>query len=244
MNGTVRKILVIVPAFNEGGNIKRTVEEIRRVSPLTDIVVIDDGSSDETRREAFSSAGNVVSLPFNLGIGAAVQTGLLYAQHYSYDAAVRVDGDGQHDIHYLEALLQPVLNGEADLVIGSRFIPPFLGYRSSFVRRIGILFFANLISGMIRSRITDSTSGFQAFSRQAIQVFARDYPCDFPEPESIVTAQKAGLRVREVPVQMRQRLAGRSSIRYLVTLYYMIKVTFAILINMIKKQKGVSPGER
>jgi glycosyltransferase involved in cell wall biosynthesis len=238
------RILVIVPAFNEGGNIKHTLEEIKSAPIPMDIVVIDDGSSDETRREALSLDCSVVSLPFNLGIGAAVQTGLLYAQHYSYDAAVRVDGDGQHDIHYLDVLLRPVLNLEADLVIGSRFIPPFLGYRSSFIRRIGIHFFANLISGMIQSRITDPTSGFQAFSWQAIKFFSRSYPLDFPEPESIVAAQRSGLRIREVPVQMRKRVAGRSSIRYLVTLYYMMKVTFAIFINMIKKNKRGNLSER
>ena len=238
MSGPVKRILVIVPTFNEGGNIKRTLEEIRRAPLPLDIIVVDDGSSDDTRREAISSGEQVISLPFNLGIGAAVQTGLLYARHYSYSAAVRVDGDGQHDIRYLEALLKPVLNQDADLVIGSRFIPPFLGYRSSFVRRVGIHFFANLISGMIRARITDPTSGFQAFSLRAIDVFARNYPHDFPEPESIVSAKRAGLRIQEVPVQMRKRVAGQSSIRYLVTLYYMIKVTFAIFINMIKKNGG------
>jgi len=240
----VKRILAIVPAFNEGGNIKRTLEEIKGAPFLMDVVVVDDGSSDDTRREALASEASVVSLPFNLGIGAAVQTGLLYAQHYSYDAAVRVDGDGQHDIHYLEDLLRPVLNLEADLVIGSRFISPFLGYRSSLIRRVGIHFFANLISGIIHSRITDPTSGFQAFSRRAIKVFAQSYPYDFPEPESIVVAQRLGLRVREVPVQMRKRLAGRTSIRYLVTFYYMVKVTFAILIDMMKKNKGGDSSER
>ncbi|HPB67651.1 MAG TPA: glycosyltransferase family 2 protein [Candidatus Omnitrophota bacterium] len=240
----MKRILVIVPAFNEGGSIRQTLEEIKSAPFPLDVVVVDDGSRDETRREALSSGVDVVSLPFNLGIGAAVQTGLVYARHHSYDVAVRVDGDGQHDVHFLEPLLRPVLDQEADLVIGSRFLPPFLGYRSSFIRRIGILFFANLISGMIHARITDPTSGFQAFGRKAIQLFSRSYPCDFPEPESIVVAQKVGLRVREVPVQMRKRAAGRSSIRYLITLYYMIKVTFAILIYMLKKNREGGAGER
>ncbi len=238
MKATGKKILVIVPAYNESGSIKGTLQEIRQTAIDLDVVVIDDGSTDGTRDDVSSLGEEVVSLPFNLGIGGAVQTGFLYAEENDYDVVVRIDGDGQHDVRYLGDLLQPVLNDEVDIVVGSRFIPPFLGYRSSLIRRVGIHFFANLLSWLTRSRITDSTSGFQAFHRNAVKVFAESYPHDFPEPESVVVAKRTGLRMKEVPVQMRKRSAGHSSIRYLVTLYYMVKVTFAVFISMIKKQGG------
>jgi hypothetical protein len=234
------KVLIIVPAYNEAGSIRPTVEEIRRGAPDMDVVVIDDGSSDATRAEALQAGARVVSLPFNLGIGGAVQTGFRFAAANGYDAAVQMDGDGQHDIAFLGALLRPVLDGKTDIAVGSRFIPPFLGYRSSWVRRAGIHFFAALTSLLTGCRVTDPTSGFRAFSRRAVAVFARDYPQDFPEPESIVIARKTGLGLVEVPVRMRKRLAGHSSIRYLKTLYYMVKVTCAILIHTIRARKDVS----
>lgn len=234
---TDQRILAIVPAYNESGNIQRTIEEIKKAVPPLDIVVINDCSGDTTAVEAKSAGGKVISLPLNLGIGGAVQTGFQFARKYQYDFAVQIDGDGQHDTRYLAALLKPVLNNEADVAIGSRFQKPFLGYQSSFVRRIGIHFFARLISFLTRYQITDPTSGFRAFNRKAIKVFAENYPQDFPEPESIVAANRLGMRVVEVPVEMRKRVAGQSSIRYLRTLYYMIKVTLAILLAMLKKRK-------
>ena len=233
------KILIIVPAYNEAGNIRRTIQEIRGCGLPVDILVIDDGSTDCTFEEVLATAAAIcIRLPFNLGIGGAVQTGFLYAHRNGYDVAVQIDGDGQHDPRFLPELLRPLAAGQADLVIGSRFIPPFLGYRSSFVRRIGIHFFARLISLLLAVRITDPTAGFRAYGRRAIALFARDYPPDFPEPESIVTARRRGLTVVEVPVQMRARTQGRSSIRYLMTLYYMIKVTLAILLDMLKPYRG------
>jgi len=230
-----QKILIVVPAFNESGNVRLTVEEILRSCPGANVVVVDDGSTDATGHEARQAGAKVLSLPFNLGIGAAVQTGLLLAFQQGYDIAVQVDGDGQHDPKFISSLLPPIIKNQADLVIGSRFVPPFLGYQSSFVRRIGIRFFSCLISGLTGYPVTDPTSGFRAFNRKAIEVFSEEYPLDFPEPESIVIAKLAGLRVLEVPVEMRKRITGNSSIRYLRTLYYMIKVTFAILLDMLKK---------
>lgn len=228
------KILIIVPAFNESGNIRRTVGEILACGYALDVLVVDDGSLDQTAAEARSAGVNVVSLPFNLGIGGAVQTGFQYAFLKRYDVAVQVDGDGQHDARYLPDLFKPLEQGQADITVGSRFIGPFTGYRSSFVRRIGIHFFARLTSLLTGFKISDPTSGFRAHNRKAISIFARDYPGDFPEPESIVIARQRGLRVLEVPVQMRKRQAGHSSIRYLYTLYYMVKVTFAICLDMLK----------
>jgi glycosyltransferase involved in cell wall biosynthesis len=227
-------VLVIIPAYNEGGNIRRTVEEVRSLALRPDILVVDDGSQDDTARLAWEAGAWVVSLPFNLGIGGAVQTGFRYAKECGYSKAVQVDGDGQHDARYVEKLLAPVVSGEADIAVGSRFIPPFMGYRSSFVRRIGIHFFAALISTLTGCRITDPTSGFRAFGQRAIELFADDYPPDYPEPESLMTARRRGLNLAEVPVEMRKRSQGHSSIRYLATLYYMIKVTFAVVLSMVK----------
>lgn len=230
------KTLIIVPAYNEEENILQTLEEIRRIPGGPDVVVIDDGSSDLTAQKALEAGAHVISLPFNLGIGGAVQTGFQYARDKGYDTAVQVDADGQHDVSFLKDLLQPVINGQADIVVGSRFVQSS-GYKASFLRRAGIEFFAHLISFLIGQAVTDSTSGFRAFNKAAIGLFSEDYPADFPEPESIVIARRAGLKIVEIPVKMRQRQHGHSSIRYFYTLYYMVKVTFAILLNMIKKKK-------
>lgn len=237
-----QKILIIIPAYNESGNIRSTIQEIddaRNSALALDILVVNDGSSDTTALEAKAKGAPVISLPFNLGIGGAVQTGFQYAHRNQYDIAVQVDGDGQHDLRYLGELLGPIQKNEVDITIGSRFIKPFLGYRSSLIRRVGIHFFAYLISFLTQYKITDPTSGFRAFNKKSIKVFANDYPHDFPEPESIVVAKRVGLTIAEVPVQMRKRLAGHSSIRYAKTLYYMVKVTCAILLGMIKKKEGI-----
>ena len=232
-----QNVLVIVPAFNESGNIQRVVEELLSLPLSVSVLVIDDGSRDGTAREAKSSGAKVVSLPVNLGIGGAVQTGFQYALRQNFDLAVQVDGDGQHDVSFLEKIISPVAQHQADMAIGSRFIPPYLGYQSSFIRRIGIHFFAGLIGFLTGVRVTDSTSGFRAFNRRLIKAFARNYPHDFPEPEAIVLAKRLGARIIEVPVKMRKRETGVSSIRYLRTLYYMIKVTFAILLDMLRKKE-------
>ena len=232
-----KKILIIIPAYNESGNIQKIVEEVSQSSVAPDVLVVNDGSTDDTDAQARKTSAHVITLPFNLGIGGAVQTGFRFAKRHNYDIAAQIDGDGQHDPAYLDKLLGPVLAGQVDIAIGSRFIPPFLGYQSSFLRRIGINFFAYLISFLTRCKITDPTSGFRAFNRKAIDIFAKDYPPDFPEPESIVMAKQLGLNLVEVPVEMRKRARGSSSIRYLKTLYYMIKVTFAILLDMIKYRR-------
>jgi len=237
MTANQKKILVVVPAYNESGNIQKIINEIKSLVLDCDVLVVDDGSSDSTFEEACAATVQVISLALNLGIGGAVQTGLLYARLHEYDVVVQVDGDGQHDPDYIEKLIEPILCDEADLVIGSRFIGPFLGYRSSFFRRIGIGFFANLISFLTGASVTDPTSGFRAMNKEGIGIFSEYYPIDFPEPESIVVAKRNGLRVKEIPVEMRQRLLGKSSIRYCKTLYYMIKVTIAILLDLMKKER-------
>ncbi|MDD3375619.1 MAG: glycosyltransferase family 2 protein [Candidatus Omnitrophica bacterium] len=233
------KVLIIVPAFNESGNISHVVEDIKSSGFPCEILVVDDGSTDDTALVARLAGANVVSLPFNLGIGGAVQTGFLYAARYGFDVAIQFDGDGQHDAQFLNNLIKPIVENYSDMVIGSRFLPPNLGYQSSWVRRMGIHFFSGLISFLTGMTITDPTSGFRACNRKAIEIFAYDYPLDFPEPESVVELKKSKLRIVEVAVQMKKRVSGHSSIRYLKTLYYMIKVTCAILLRMIQTKKQV-----
>jgi glycosyltransferase involved in cell wall biosynthesis len=208
----VRRIAV-VPAFNEQQNVGRVIEEIRAFDPGLDIVVVDDGSVDATADVARRHGAIVLRLPFNLGIGVAVQTGFRYAFENDYDLAVRVDGDGQHDPSHLDRVIAPILAGDADIAVGSRFVADAEGYRSSRSRRIGIRLLAAVVSRIIGRRVTDTTSGFQALNRKGIALFARDYPHDYPEVEATLMLHKHRLRLSELPVRMRERAAGQSSIR-------------------------------
>jgi glycosyltransferase involved in cell wall biosynthesis len=224
-----------VPAHNEAGAIGGVVDEIRAVDPRFDVVVVDDGSTDETAAIAAARGAAVLRLPFNLGIGGAVQTGFRYALEQGYELAVRLDGDGQHDPNELAALLGPIERGEADIVTGSRFAGGEGAYRPPLARRVGIVFFAKLVSLLTRQRVTDTTSGFQALNREGIALFASDYPSDYPEVEATVLVFKHRLRLAEVPVQMRERAAGESSIGLLSSIYYMLKVTLALFLAMVRK---------
>jgi glycosyltransferase involved in cell wall biosynthesis len=234
------KRIAIVPAFNEAGNVGRVIGEIRAFDPGLDVVVIDDGSVDRTAAVAEEAGAHVLRLPFNLGIGGAVQTGFRYAFEHGYDLAVRVDGDGQHDPSQLGSLLGPVLAGEADIVVGSRFAGKD-GYRSSRSRRAGIRLLAWVVSALVHQRVTDTTSGFQALNRDGIRLFAADYPHDYPEAEATVMVIKHRLRLAEVPVSMRERAAGRSSIGALSSIYYMVKVLLAIFVGVFRR--NVAPLE-
>jgi glycosyltransferase involved in cell wall biosynthesis len=228
--------VAIVPAYNESGNVGRVVDELVAFDPGLDVVVVDDGSVDDTSRVAREHGARVLRLPFNLGIGGAVQTGFRYAFEQNYDIAVRVDGDGQHDPSQLGAVLAPVLAGDADIAIGSRFAGPSDGYRSSRSRRVGIRLLAWVVSRIIRRRVTDTTSGFQALNRNGIALFARDYPHDYPEVVATVMVFRHRLRAVEVPVSMRERAAGRSSITTLRSIYYMIKVLLAIFVGLFRRE--------
>ncbi len=231
------KDLILIPAFNEEQNIAVLLKKIDDLRLDCDVVVIDDGSSDQTVPVVLARGAGILSLPFNVGIGGAVQTGFQYALSKNSRYVVRIDADGQHDPLWIENLLLPLKEGRADMVVGSRFLPPQIGYRSSMVRRIGIQFFSGLISMLTGLRVTDPTSGFSAYNRRAINYFARHYPIDYPECEAIMLCKKAGLRFCEVPVKMEKRLHGLSSIRYMKTLYYMIKVTMAIMVRSIQLQQ-------
>ncbi len=229
------RTIAIVPARNEAGAIGGVVDEIRAFDPTLDVVVIDDGSTDATAEVARSRGVAVVSLPFNLGIGGAVQTGFKYALANGYELAVRLDGDGQHDPAELPKLIGPVVRGEADIVVGSRFHGGDSSYRPPLARRIGIGLFARLVSALVRQRVTDTTSGFQALNRHGIELFAADYPHDYPEVEATVMVVRHRLRLLEVQATMREREHGSSSITVLRSLYYMVKVTLALLVGMFRR---------
>ena len=228
--------VAIVPALNEEHSIGRVIDELRSFDPGLDIVVVDDGSVDATSQVAAANGARVLRLPFNLGIGGAVQTGFRYAFEHDYDLAVRVDGDGQHDPGQLGRVLEPVLRGDADIAVGSRFAAEGAsGYRSSRTRRIGILLLAWIVSRIVGRRVTDTTSGFQALNREGIALFARDYPHDYPEVEATVMVFRHRLRMLEVPVAMRERAAGRSSITAFRSVYYMAKVLLALFVGIFRR---------
>jgi len=234
------KKVAIVPAYNEQEAIGGVVDELKAFAPELDVLVVDDASHDLTAQTARRHGARVVTLPFNLGIGGAVQTGFRYAFENGFALAVRVDGDGQHDPGQLGALLAPVIADEADIVVGSRFVTDG-GYRSSRSRRIGISILAMTLSAIVRRRVTDPTSGFQALNRRAIALFAADYPHDYPEVEAALMVHKHQLRMAEVPVQMRERAAGRSSIGALSSVYYMVKVLLALFVGLFRR--NVTPLE-
>jgi len=231
---SVRRI-AIVPAHNEEGAVGGVISELRAFDPSLDVVVVDDGSHDRTAEVAAAAGAFVVSLPFNLGIGAAVQTGFQFALAGRYDEAVRLDGDGQHDPRELPKLIGPLERGEADVVVGSRFAAGSDEHRPALARRIGIVFFARLVSLLTRQRVTDTTSGFQALNARGIAIFAVDYPHDYPEVEATVMVHKHRLRLLEVPVRMREREHGASSITALRSIYYMCKVTLALFVSMARR---------
>ena len=230
------RILVILPALNEGPNIAAVVQGIRAQLPAADVLVINDGSLDNTVQQARAAAAMVLSLPYNVGIGAAVQTGFKFAAAHNYDVVVRSDGDGQHAPASIRRLLASLQADEADVVIGSRFLDEQGDYGTPAARRLGISILAKLLSVITSQRITDPTSGFAAFNRPAIRLVAQVYPHDYPEPEAIVILHRSRLRQVEIPVSMTPRQHGNSSITPLRSVYYMIKVTLAILIHLLRRR--------
>lgn len=236
-----KKILIIIPAYNEAESIVHVVRSMMEQAPQYDYLVVNDGSTDGTLAICEQENFRYLDLSINMGIGGAVQAGYIYAFKNNYDIAVQMDGDGQHDVAYLEKLLEPIMADEADVVIGSRFLEKE-GFQTSASRRTGI----NILSGLIwlttGNRIKDVTSGYRAVNRMFIEIYSKDYPTDYPEPEAIVSAIMHLGRVREVPVQMRAREGGTSSITFKRSIYYMIKVTLAILICRLSY--GVRRGKR
>ena len=228
------KKLVIIPAYNEKDSIVNTVKDIKDNAPGFDYVVVNDCSTDNTYDVCVENGLKVINLPLNLGIGGAVQTGYLYAYRNNYDIAVQFDGDGQHDAKFLEMMAETLERDKLDMVIGSRFIENE-GFQSSAVRRFGIRFFEVFIKILFGQRITDATSGMRMCNRKVMELFIKDYPKDYPEPETVSRLLRHKYKVKEVPVVMRERQAGVSSISSLgKSVYYMCKVSLAILIERLR----------
>ena len=230
------KKLIIIPAYNEAKNLIDLIKEIESVAKDYDYIIINDCSTDNTSIVCEENKCHCRNLPTNLGIGGAVQTRYIYAMENNYDIAVQVDGDGQHNPEYLQEMFATLEDNHADMVVGSRFIENE-GFQSSFMRRIGIGYFTGLIKIVTGENITDPTSGFRMIGRDLIREFAKDYPIDYPEPESVVEAIKSGYRVKEIPVMMKERQGGESSINKSKSVYYMIKVSLAILFECIRRHK-------
>src|SRR5829696_4822894 len=236
-DGSQLKKLAIVPAYNEGEMVARVVREIRRHAPGFDVLVVDDGSTDLTATAAEQEGTIVLRHPYNLGIGGAMQSGYKYALRHGYEVAVQVDGDGQHKPEYLPELLAAlhVAGDEADMVYGSRFRGD-PGYKVPLGRRLGNLVFSVVLSALTRQRITDPTSGFRMINRRGIELFARDYPHDYPEVEALLMLHAHHLRIHEVQVRMNARGFGRSSIDYPRSAYYMAKVLLALFVGLFRRR--------
>jgi glycosyltransferase involved in cell wall biosynthesis len=227
------RCLAIVPVYNERDSIGKLVRHLHRALPDFDVLIIDDGSTDDTVRQV-PPGTTVVRLPFNLGIGGAMQTGYRYAAANGYDVAVQVDGDGQHRPSEVLRLVDHLLSSDADLVVGSRFLSPGK-YRQSLSRAIGSWVLRRVIHSLTGQDITDCTSGFRAANRRVIEAFAHWYPEDYPEPEVILLLHRAGCRIDEVPVRMQRRKSGRSSIGLLAGLFYVLKVSTCLLLDLVRE---------
>jgi hypothetical protein len=243
MQGSGR-LLAVVPAYNEAGAIAKVVDALHERAPAFDVIVVDDGSTDDTAARARAAGAPVVRLPFNLGIGGAVQAGFVYALEHGYDYMAQVDGDGQHEPGELAKLVDAIQAEQAiDMVCGSRFITEDYRYPAPISRRTGIHVFAFTLTRILGQRISDPTSGFRLYNRRAIALFARDYPHDYPEVEAILMVHAHRLRMTEVPVLMHPRGSGRSSINKRASLYYMVKVSLALLAGLLRRRVVVDPGE-
>ena len=234
---TGKKVLIVIPAYNEEPSLGKVIEEVTFYVPQADVLVVNDGSTDATARIAREERVLILDHPYNMGIGATMQTGFVYALRNDYDIAVQIDADGQHDPAFLPSLIEPILKGQSNLVIGSRYLSEE-GFKSTFLRKLGIAFFACLIRILTRIRVTDPTSGFRAVDRKGIGIFSEEYPSDYPEVEAVISAYKQGLTFREVSVRMRRRQGGTSSIGVLSALYYMVKVTLSVSVGFFRSNRA------
>jgi glycosyltransferase involved in cell wall biosynthesis len=235
--------LAVVPAYNESASVGEVIRELHRQAPDYDVLVVDDGSTDATMETATAVGARVVRLPFNLGIGGAVQAGFTFAEEEGYDYLVQVDGDGQHDPGEI-ARLQSAMTDGVDMVCGSRFLGEDQSYPAPISRRTGIHLFSFLLSRIVGQRVTDPTSGFRLYNRRAIGVFARDYPHDYPEVEAVLMVHAHRLRMAEVPVRMHLRAGGVSSIKGTgKSTYYMVKVLLAVFVGLARRRATIEPGD-
>ena len=227
--------IVIIPAYNEERRIASVVAGVKVAVPDAAIVVVNDCSRDDTAAVACQAGAIVVSHPFNMGYGAAIQTGYKYALANNYDYLVQLDADGQHDPSCIPALLAPVRAGESDIAIGSRFLEN--SYRPPFMRRVGMSLFRSIVSLVTGRQVTDTTSGFQAFNRNVIAFFSKDiFPVDYPDADMLITLHRAGFRVVEVPVRMFENSEGKSMHSGLKPLYYMFKMILSICVTLLRKK--------
>jgi glycosyltransferase involved in cell wall biosynthesis len=235
--------LAVVPAYNESATVASVVSALHREAPQFDVLVIDDGSTDHTAERAEDAGARVVRLPFNLGIGGAVQAGFVYADEHGYDRMVQVDGDGQHDAAELRRLDEAMNARPVNMVCGSRFLSRDFKYPAPISRRTGIHVFAFVLSRLVGQRVSDPTSGFRLYDRRAIQLFARDYPHDYPEVEAVLMLHHHRLTMREIPVRMFLRGGGVSSISSGKSAYYMLKVLLALFVGLARRRPVVEPGD-
>ena len=238
----MEKIVALIPAYNEEEAIGQVVADVKSYLPEADVVVINDGSTDSTADRARERGAYVLDLPYNLGIGGAVQTGYMFAAEMGYDIAIRFDGDGQHDPAEAHKLLDPIRKKQADVVIGSRYMKTGNGYKSSFIRFLGIKLFGAITSCIVHRKVCDVTSGFQAINRRVIEFYSFDYPSDYPEIETIPLLHRAGFQSLEVPVSMKERQAGNTSITPAKSIYYVVKVMLALLMGLLRKTEMQNMG--
>jgi glycosyltransferase involved in cell wall biosynthesis len=232
------KILILIPAYNEGARIAEVVHRVREMNPHIDVVVVNDGSHDDTARAARATGALIITHPFNLGYGVAIQTGYKYALAKGYDFMVQMDGDGQHDPAFVSQLLEPVLADEVDFTLGSRFLGTE-SYEPSLARRVGMTFLCKLISTLIGTPITDSTSGYQAFNHKVIRFFTSEvFPCDYPDADMLLTLHRAGFRIKEVPVRMYASTSGKSMHSGWKPAYYMFKMLLSIFVTLLRKKEA------
>ena len=231
------KILIIIPAYNEGIRIGEVLDQVIGLNPDFDIVVINDGSRDDTVKAAKAAGAEAISHPFNMGYGVAIQTGYKYALAREYDFVVQMDGDGQHDPSYIKDLLEPVMAGNTDFALGSRFLG-VESYDPSMLRQAGMAFFRRLVSWLVGQRITDSTSGFQAFNKKVNRFFTTEvFPCDYPDADMLLTLHRANFRIMEVPVRMHASVSGKSMHAGLMPLYYIFKMLLSMFVTLLRKRE-------
>jgi glycosyltransferase involved in cell wall biosynthesis len=242
MPAQVNPRLAVVPAYNEASTVEYVVESLRRVAPDYDVLVVDDGSTDDTAARARAAGARVIKLPYNLGIGGAVQAGFVFAAERGYSWMAQVDGDGQHDPGEICRLEEVMSKTGVDMVCGSRFLSDDYTYPAPISRRTGIHLFAFLLSRLVRQKVSDPTSGFRLYNRKAIELFARDYPHDYPEVEAVLMLHHHHLRMREAPVRMYERGGGSSSIGTGKSAYYMVKVLLALFVALARRRPVIEPG--
>lgn len=229
--------IIIIPAYNEEENIRQVLTEVARHNPSLDVLVVNDHSRDRTSFLVREMGAQVMDLPCNLGYGGAVQAGFRYARELQYDFCIQLDGDGQHDPSFIPRLVQEITRSETDVVLGSRFLGK-AEYHIPAIRRLGMRFFGAIVSLTTGKKVTDPTTGYQALNARAIRFFASDnYPTDYPDADTLIVLNYAGFNVKEVPVVMRQRMAGVSMHANWKTIYYVFKMCLAIFVVLLRGRK-------